>query len=114
MPRFAHQRTVRLIIDDDMDIDSLQIAKSLPDYAFNIIGIVPQFGGKCFDITLDTAENAIQLAAASFDYENVRKPLRLLGAKSTHVSVFVSVEFPDENLLALLEQYGELKQRRLR
>ena len=97
-----------------MDIDSLQIAKSLPDYALNITGIVPQFGGKCFDITLDTAENAIQLAAAGFDYENIRKPLRLLGAKSTHVSVFVSVEFPDENLLTLLEQYGELKQRRLR
>ena len=34
--------------------DALSIAKSLPDYAGNIRGIVPQFGGRCFDITLDT------------------------------------------------------------
>ena len=114
MPQFAHRRTVRLIVEDDMEIDSLEIAKSLPDFAENIIGIVPQFGGKCFDITLTTAEDAIKLSTTGFDYGSARKPLRLLGAKSIHVSIFVSVEFPDENLLALLEQYGELKSRNLR
>ena len=114
MPQFAHRRTVRLIVEEDMEIDSLEIAKSLPDFAENIIGIVPQFGGKCFDITLMTAEAAIKLSTTGFDYGSARKPLRLLGAKSIHVSIFVSVEFPDENLLALLEQYGELKSRNLR
>ena len=41
-----------------MDIDALQIVKSLPDFEVNIRGIVPQFGGRCFDITLDSAEAA--------------------------------------------------------
>ena len=114
MPQFFHRRTVRLIVEEDMDIDALQIAKSLPDYAENITGIVPQFGGKCFDITLKTAEAAIKLATDGFDYEHTRKPLHLLGAKSIHVSNFESEEFPDENLLNLIEKYGELKSRKLR
>ena len=114
MPQFAHRRTVRLIVEEDMEIDALEIAKLLPDFAENIIGIVPQFGGKCFDITLQKAEAAIKLSTSGFDYGSMRKPLRLLGAKSIHISIFVSVEFPDENLLTLLEQYGELKSRNLR
>ena len=112
--QFAHRRTVRLIVEDDMEIDALEIAKSLPDYAEFIQGIVPQFGGKCFDITLNTAEAAVRLATAGYDYGEIRKPLRLLSVKTVHVSVFVSVEFPDEELLTVLEQYGELKTRKLR
>jgi len=113
-PQFAHRRTVRLMVDDEMDIDAMEIARSLPDFAANLRGIVPQFGGRCFDITLDSAEAAARLAQAGFDHGDVRKPLRLLGVKAIHVSIFVSVEFPDEDLLAVLEQYGELKTRTLR
>ena len=113
-PQFAHRRTVRLIVEDDMETDALEIAKSLPDFAEFIQGIVPQFGGKCFDITLTTAEAAVQLSTAGYDHGEIRKPLRLLGVKSIHVSVFVSVEFPDEDLIAILEQYGDLKTRKLR
>lgn len=112
--QFAHRRTVRLIVNETMDIDSLQVAKSLPDFAGEICGIVPQFGGKCFDITLKTAEAAIRLAQVGFDYENIMKPLRLLGNKAIHVSVFVSVEYPDEDLFNLLALYGELKSQTLR
>ena len=83
---FAHRRTVRLIVDGEMDIDALKIAKSLPDFAANIRGIVPQFGGRCFDITLDSADAAAQLAQMGFDYSDERKPLKLLGARSIHVS----------------------------
>lgn len=43
-------------MEDSMQLDSLNIAKSLPDFAKHIRGIVPQFGGKCFDITLESAE----------------------------------------------------------
>ena len=111
---FAHQRTVRLLVDKDMDIDALKIAKSLPDFATNIRGIVPQFGGQCFDITLDSADAAAQLAQSGFDYGDVRKPLKLLGARTIHVSIFVSVEFPDEDLLKLLATYGDLTAAKLR
>ncbi len=85
-----------------MDLDSIQVAKSLPDFAEEICGIVPQFGGKCFDITLNMLDSALKLAQSGFDYLNVRKPLRLLNSKSVYVSVFVSVEYPNEDLLSLL------------
>ena len=59
------------------------------------------------------ADYAIKLSTAGFDYGDARKPLRFSGNKSIHVSIFVSVEFPDESLLMLLEQYRDLKSRKL-
>ena len=59
-------------------------------------------------------EAAAKLAQEGIDYEQVHKPLRLLGQRSIHVSVFVSMEFPDEDLLNLLAAYGELKSRSVR
>ena len=111
---FAHKRTVRLIIEEDMQIDALQVISSLPDFQADITGVVPLFGGKCIDITLRDHEVAARLAASGFDYENIRKPLRLLGEKPTHVSCFVPVEFPDNLMVDLLKQYGELKTENLR
>lgn len=51
-----------------MKVDALEIAKSLPDFGEKITGIVPQFGGKCFDIILESAEAAAELAQAGYDY----------------------------------------------
>ena len=67
------------------------------------------FGGKCFDITLDTPENASRLAQASFDYDNTVKPLRILGARSIYASIFVSVEYPDVDLVNFLKAYDKMK-----
>lgn len=111
---FAHQKTVRLVVDDGMEVDALSIVRSLPDFQAEIVGVVPQFGGKCFDITLGSVESATQLATIGFDYVNEVKPLRLLGARSIHVSIFVSVEFPDKELTSFLKQYGQLKTDTLR
>lgn len=49
---FAHTKTVRLIVEDGMEITALEIVRSLPDYKEEITGIVPNLGSKCFDITL--------------------------------------------------------------
>ena len=108
-PVFAHRRTVRLTVNDDMTIDVLQVIRLLPDFKGDITGVMPQFGGKCIDITLHDPEVAVRLALSGFDYENVRKPLRLLGEKPIHVSVFVPVEFPDDTVVDLLKEYGDLK-----
>ena len=75
---------------------------------------VPNFGGKCFNITLRSTEAATRLATSSFDYGAERKPLKLLGAKTIHVSVFVAVEFPDQEIVKFLQQYGQLKSENLR
>ena len=108
-PVFVHRRTIRLTVNDDMTIDVLQVIRSLPDFKGDITGVVPQFGGKCIDITLRDPEVTTRLALSRFDYENVRKPLRLLGEKPIHVSVFVPVEFPDDTVVDLLKQYGRQK-----
>ena len=92
-----------------MTLDALSVVKSLPGFQETITGVVPQFGGKCFDITLNNAESALRLAEAGFDYGDLRKPLRLFGPKYIHVSIFVSVEFPDDELLKLLKDHGQLK-----
>lgn len=108
--QFAHRQTVCFLMDNDVtDIDTLKIVHSVLDYAGKIQGIVPLFRGKCFDITLVSPEAAVKLAQEGIDYDQVHKLLRLLGERSIHVSVFMSVEFPDANLLNLLATYSELK-----
>ena len=97
-----------------MEINALEIFRSLPDFQEEITGIVPNFGGKCFDITLRSTEGATRLATSGFDYGAERKPLKLLGAKTIHVSVFVAVEFPDQEIVKFLQQYGQLKSENLR
>ena len=111
---FAQKRTGRLLVEEGMTVDALPIIQSLPDFQPDITGVVPLYGGKCFDSTLANPDAATRLATAGFDYECTVKPLRLLGPKNIHVSIFVSVEFPDEQLLPLLQQYGQLKSTTLR
>ena len=111
---FAHKRTVQLIIEEDMQINVLQVIALLPDFQADITGVVPPFGGKCIDITLRDHEVTARLAASGFDYGDVRKPLRLLSEKPIQVSCFVPVEFPDNVMVDLLKQYGELKTDNLR
>ena len=90
-----------------MELDALTVVKSLPDFNDSITGVVPMFGSKCSDITVDTPENASLLAQAGFDYDHTVKPLRLLGARSIQVSVFVSVECPVLELIPFLKTYGK-------
>ena len=72
LPRatFAHQKTFRFVVEDSMEVDAMSDVAALPDYREEIVGVVPQFGGKCFDITLRSVESATQLATANFDYLN--------------------------------------------
>ena len=97
-----------------MEINAIDILRSLPDFQEDITGVVPNFGGKCFDITLQSVEAATRLATAGFDYGAERKPLKLLGARTIHVSVFVAVEYPDQDIVTFLKQYGQLKSENLR
>ena len=75
-----------------MDVNAIEIVRSLPRFKVEITGIVPNFGGKCFDITLNSTDAATCLAMSAFDYGPERKPLKLLGARTIHVSVFPAVE----------------------
>ena len=111
---FAPKRSVRLVVEDGMEVDALSIIRALPDFQKEITGVVPLYGGRCFDITLRSPESATRLASIGFDYESSIKPLRLLGAKSIHVSIFLPVEYPDTDLVQLLKGYGQLKNENLR
>ena len=92
-------QTVRLIVEDGMEINAIEIVRSLPEFQEEITGIVPNFGGKCFDITLRSTDAATCLAMSGFDYGPERKPLKLLGARTIHISVFVAVEYPDQDIV---------------
>ena len=74
---FAHTKTVRLIVEDNMEITALEIVRSLPDFKDEITCIVRNFGGKCFDITLSSTDAATCLATSGFDYGAKRKPLNI-------------------------------------
>ena len=70
------------------------------------MSIVPLYDGKCFNLTLRSQELATKAAQDGPDLSERNFSLTLLGSKSIHVAVFASVEFPDETLLSVLEQYG--------
>ena len=110
---FAHTKTVSLIVEEGMDVNAIEIVSSLPRFKVEITGIVPNFGGKCFDITLHSTDAATRLATSGFDYGAERKPLKLLGVRTIHVSVFVAVEYPDQDIVNFLKQYGQLKSENL-
>ena len=110
---FAHTKTVRLMVKDGMEINALEIVRSLPDFKEEITGIVPNFRGKCFNTTLRSTDAATRLATSGFDYGAERKPLKLLGARTIHISVFVTVEYPDQKI-NFLKQYGQMKSENLR
>ena len=111
---FTHRKIVRLIVEEGMDINAMEIVRCLPNFKAQITGIVPDFGGKCFYITLRSTHAATHLARTGFDYGAERKPLKLLGARTIHVSVFVAVEYPDKDIVNFLKQYGQLKSENLR
>jgi len=99
---FTRKKTVHLIVEDHMRIDALSIFKFLADFTDHIVGVVPLFKGKCFYITVKDAKVAAKLAQSGFEYEQQHLQLKLLGAKTIHVFIFVSVEFRDEDLIKLL------------
>ena len=105
---------MRLITDPEMEIDALKVVEGLPDFSGEICGIVPVFVGYAFDRTLKSAEAAAKLPANGFPYGEEIRPLTLLGVKTVHVSLFVSVEYPHEDLVNILKVYGDLKSENLR
>ena len=111
---FVQKRTVRLIIENDMRIDSLQVIASLPNFQPDITCVVPLFGGKCIDITLRDHKVTARLAVSGFDYGDLQKLLRLLGKRAIHVPWFVRAEFPENVVVNLLKQYRELKTQNVR
>lgn len=97
-----------------MELTAIEIVRSLPEFQEEITGIVPNFEGKCFNITLRTTDAATRLATSGFDYGAERKPLKLLGEKTIHILVFIAVEFPKQEIVKFLKQYGQLKSEHLR
>ena len=113
-PRVLLAASVRLIIENDMRIDSLQVIASLPNFQPDITCVVPLFGGKCIDITLCDHKVTARLAVSGFDYGALQKLLRLLGKRAIHVPWFVRAEFPENVVVDLLKQYCELKTENVR
>ena len=110
---FTHTKAVQLIVEEGMDVNTIETEWSLPDFKEEITGIVPNFGGECFDIMLRFTDTATHLATSGFDYGAERKALKLLGARTIHLLVFVAVEYPNQDIVNCLKQYGQLKSENL-
>ena len=79
---FAHTKTVQLIVEEGMDVNTIETGRSLPDFKEEITGIVPNFGGKCFDIMLCFTDTATHLATSDFDYGAERKGVKINWCKN--------------------------------
>ena len=101
-------------MEEEMELTAIEIVWSLPEFQEEITGIVPNFGGQMFWYNITHNRTATRLATSGFDYGAERKPLNLLGAKTIHGSVFVAVEFPDQEIVKFLKQYGQLRSEHLR
>lgn len=111
---FQHRQTVRFKPPANVVVDGKSLLNALKVPKEDLVGLVPMYGGKCFDITFNSAENASPVASAGVNLGGSQYPIVLLGVRSIHVSVFVSVEFSDELLLETLAANGELKSRTAR
>ena len=106
---FVPRRTTRLVPGDDhRDIDVIAIAQALGDKKYRVSGLQPRFGGKAYDITWNDETFAAAAAASGVSINGRHYELRLLGQRPLDVSVFVTCEFPDEYVIELLRQYGDL------
>ena len=110
MPRddFTPRHTTWLFPgEDSRDIDVITIARALGERNQHVHGLQPRFGGKAYDITWTSEEEALEAASSGVDILERHYELRLLGRRKTDVSIFVACEFPDSYLVELLERYGE-------
>lgn len=108
---FQHWQTVRFKPPADLVVNGKSLLNALKVPKEDLVGLVPLYGGKCFDMKFNSAESASRVSPASVNLGGSQYPIALLGVRSIHVSVFVSVEFPDELLVDTLAAYGELKSR---
>lgn len=105
---FAHRTVWFKLPDYDQHFDTKTIFAGLdrvPDG--KLVATVPLYSGKFYDITLWSHETATALATCGLTVDRATYPLMLLTVISLHVSVFVSVEYPDDLLLKTLRCYGE-------
>ena len=83
-----------------MDVSAIKIVRSLPDFKDEITSIVPNF----VPVTLMSIHAATRLATSGYNYGSEWKPLKVLKEKSIHISVFVTVEFLNLEVINFLKQ----------
>lgn len=84
-----------------MDVNAIKIFRSLPDFKEEITGIVPSFGGKCFDITLRSTEATTHLPslATTMAAHEAKTPQ----APWSEIYSCVTVEFPNFEVTDILK-----------
>lgn len=116
MPRdeFVPRRTTRLVPgDDSREVDVISIARALGEKNRQIVGLQPRFGGKAYDITWISEQEAFEAATRGVDINEHHFELRLLG-RTTDDSIFVACEFPDHYFVDLLDNYGDFNDETIR
>lgn len=109
---FKSTRSVRLPVPNDADdITLVNLLRAIKASGITATGAQACFGGKCFDITLDSEEAAEKLASTGVDIHDRHYTVNPLSkGRLIHVSTFVPIEYPDADLLDILSRYGKIKE----
>ena len=102
-------RTLRLRVPEGTNYDYKMLFRQLKVSCSGLIGLQALGKGSVVDLCFKTPNDAHRAAAAGFDFQNVHFELKSLSSNLTFVSVFVPIEFPDNELKDLLRFYEEVK-----
>ena len=111
---FAHTKTVRLIVEDGMEITALEIVRSLPVLK-KLLAL-----SRILEVNVSTLlcdplmQQHAWLHPVSIMGPNESRSSSWERKLSMSLSVFVALEFPDQEIVNFLKQYGQLKSVNLR
>lgn len=94
---FQHPRTVCFKPPKDLVVDGKSLLKALKVPKEDLVGLVPLYGGKCFDITFNSAKSASKVASAGVNLGSSQYTLALLGVRSIHVSLLFRWSSPTDS-----------------
>ncbi|KAK3720536.1 hypothetical protein QZH41_001989 [Actinostola sp. cb2023] len=99
---------VRLHVQKDDNISTIDVLLALKHHEHKIIGAEGSYRGSAIDIVCEDENTATEIATHGFDHGDRHYNLRVAAKPRTHVSVFVPIAMPDNELTTLLARYGKI------
>ena len=111
----ATGKTVRLSLNDWDNISPIDVLRALKNNNKRIVGAQATPGGRAIDIVCTSEDAATEIASSGFDHGERHYDLVVTKLQpNLHVSFFVPIAMPDNELKELMGRYGKvLKLRRL-
>ena len=105
-------KVVRLHLNKDDEISSLDVLRALHHHQKEIIGAQASYNGQAIDIVCANETTAVEIATHGLNHEDRHYDLRVASRPRVHVSVFVPIGMPDDVLAELMAGYGKVQHTR--